>query len=568
MAGSDDEVMSILARVDPACLLGALEDAPAMVTLTSGPQHCLVWRNRLARRLYGPAERGRPLVHLYPETAESAELWDRAFAGEAVTDSRRPARTVDGHGRRRLLRVSMAPLLDASGNPIGVVQVACDATAEHEAQRQAAHGRILATATEAAVSADHPSGALQALADTLVPAMADMAAVYAYPNPDIGSAMQERVSPVALALSAALRRLGPLPAPARWEIPVEWRDTLTAGRILSVRVEPSTIGDLAPTAEARQWLAAAGASSMALAPLVVAGRLAGGLLLMTTAGRPDLDDSELAFLRELTTVAGACIAEVGGRQRDRRGAERLQRALLPAAPSRPAGCTLATRYVPAGTGWAVGGDWWDVLDMGAGMVGLGLGDISGHGIGAAALMGQARVAMRTAGHTLGHPGLVLEEVDARLAEAVEQQGDDSEIDLHRFATGIYAVVEMGRHTMSVASAGHLPLILKRRGGSTRPVWAPPGPPLGLGIGGYGEISVGLAPGDMVVLYTDGLVEDRSRDLLDGIDRLVEVVAGLPADCDVESAADALVAGMGVGGGGVDDIALVVFSPSGTYDPLG
>lgn len=533
----------------PPGLLEAFEHAPVMVTVTEGPDLRLVWRNRAAMDAYGPAPIGKPLLETFPASSEARHLWERAFAGETVTQDLHLVEVPDRSGRTRVARYSLSPLRDPGGTVAGVIQFVSDATAEVDAQRQAALARVLATIAEAASGASDAQEALDALARALVPALADMAAVYAYPD---GT---DPIPPVAVAMTAELQGIGPLPAPTRREIPAPWRDSLAAGRALVVPVDADTIADLAPSPEARAWLKAARASSLALVPLVVAGRLAGGLVLVSSHPRPSYQAPDLEFVREVTNVAGACIAEVGARQQDRRSAMRLQQALLPDRPAPIPGLSLSVRYVPGGEEGAAGGDWWDVLDMGSGRIGIGIGDISGHGIGAAALMGQARVAMRTAGHLLGSPAAVLSEVDARLMEAVDRQwGDD---DLHRFATALYAVADLGSGTIRAASAGHLPVLLKRASGRVELLWPPAGPPLALGLVGYQERQALFEPGDMAVLYTDGLVEDRSCPVDEGVRCLSEQLERIPSGTGVEAVADRLLAGMGRFGRGPDDVALVV-----------
>lgn len=255
--------------------------------------------------------------------------------------------------------------------------------------------------------------------------------------------------------------------------------------------------------------------------------------------------------------SAATIAEVRARHRDRVAVWRLQGAPLPTRPPPVTGAAVATRYLAGGFDHHIGGDWWTVVDLGDGDVGLGIGDISGHGIGAAALMGQARAAMSTAARAGLGPAEVLRLVDAQLAAAVEAR-DDPQVDLHRLATALYAVTDRANGALRVASAGHLPLLLRPARSATRTVSFPVDPPLGVAVRGYGEVTIPAGPGDVVVAYTDGLVEDRSLPVDEGIARLVAALDGADPRDGPEAVADRLLDCMGrAGGGNEDDIAVVV-----------
>lgn len=260
---------------------------------------------------------------------------------------------------------------------------------------------------------------------------------------------------------------------------------------------------------------------------------------------------------EVDAGHAASFTEIRSPEQDRWAAQRLQRALLPSKARHIAGVSAATRYLPSGADHLVGGDWWDLLDLGQDSFAFAVGDISGHGIDAAALMGQARAAVCTAARAGLSPAQILAVVDAQLAGAILDQ-DDGDIDLHRFATAVVAVSDPGRTQLRVASAGHLPLIVWPANGPARPLWAPRGPPLGLELGPYQEVTLALHPGDTVLAYTDGLAEDRQVGFGDGIDRLAGIVGAAAAEGDVEGLADAVLTRMErTPGPNEDDIALLV-----------
>ena len=155
--------------------------------------------------------------------------------------------------------------------------------------------------------------------------------------------------------------------------------------------------------------------------------------------------------------------------------------------------------------------------VGAGHVAVGIGDVAGRGIRAAAVMGHARAAMRAAGRAALPPAAVLELLDAQLAEVLV--AGDPEAPTPQFATACYAIVRPEEGLIRVANAGHMPLLVRGGDGSVRVVAVPPGPPLGLGIGGYGEVDVPFGTGEILAMFTDGLVESRTEDLDVGIGQL-------------------------------------------------
>ncbi|WP_307875029.1 PP2C family protein-serine/threonine phosphatase [Frankia nepalensis] len=240
-------------------------------------------------------------------------------------------------------------------------------------------------------------------------------------------------------------------------------------------------------------------------------------------------------------------------------AEMLQRSLLPEMPTVP-GLTFVARYLPASDTARVGGDWYDVLSLPDGRVGLAIGDVMGHDLPAAAAMAQLRSTLRAYAWELVGPGEVLERLD-RLAQGLAMDS---------FATVFYAILEpntSGGATLSYANAGHLPPLLCAAGGG--PVHRlSDAHSLLLGVSDIGardEASVALPPGSTLLLYTDGLVEQRGRDVEDGIDRAAALLAGHTpppasrqvADSGLEGLADTLTSQATGGEPQQDDIAVLL-----------
>jgi hypothetical protein len=229
--------------------------------------------------------------------------------------------------------------------------------------------------------------------------------------------------------------------------------------------------------------------------------------------------------------------------RERHLATELSRSMLPATPEIP-GLDLVTRYLPAATGGKIGGDWFDVIRLASGGTAFVIGDVVGHGVTAAAVMGQVRTAIRSYA--------LLELPPSELLRNVSQlTGSLSEAS---FVTCFYAVHDPVAGTLTYASAGHLPAILLHPEGPPEQIGEALAQPLGVGRE-FPQRQAEFPPGTGLVLYTDGLVEGRARDLTLGIERLLAALAGLRAGAGAGAAWDRLVQDL-TGGRHDDDIALI------------
>lgn len=236
-------------------------------------------------------------------------------------------------------------------------------------------------------------------------------------------------------------------------------------------------------------------------------------------------------------------------EREHRIAETLQRSLLPDRLPEIPGVLLAARYVPAGSEVQVGGDWYDVVPLPSGQVGLAIGDVAGHGLRAASTMGQLRMALRASALDEDSPATVVHRVH-RLLER---------LDLYEMATLVYVVFDPDTGTIRYANAGHPPPMLIPEDGEARYLEEGLAPPLGAARrpDGYVEAAAVLPAGSTILLYTDGLVERRGVSLREGLDRLkTEAAAAAP---DLDSLCDHLLASL-VGDEVSDDIALLALRP--------
>ncbi|MFI8068859.1 SpoIIE family protein phosphatase [Streptomyces sp. NPDC086033] len=200
---------------------------------------------------------------------------------------------------------------------------------------------------------------------------------------------------------------------------------------------------------------------------------------------------------------------------ERRLALTLQRALLPHHLPQLPGMRLATHYRASNRGAEIGGDWYDVLALPDGAVGLAIGDVMGHDVEAATLMGQLRSALHSLALEGAGPAQVLTRLDAYLQS----------LPTDRFATCLYAVYDPNQHRLRYAASGHLPPLLIAA--DTAYLELPPALPLGLGST-PADREVAFPPGTGLLLYTDGLVENRALSLDDGLTALRQTCAALPA----------------------------------------
>jgi hypothetical protein len=224
---------------------------------------------------------------------------------------------------------------------------------------------------------------------------------------------------------------------------------------------------------------------------------------------------EEALLGQFARLSATSVRNALVYEHEHQAALTLQSSLLPASLPTLDGIDVQVRYRPSGARTGVGGDWFDVIELPNERVGLVIGDVMGHGLAAAAFMGQLRVALRafaTEGHS---PSMVLERAD-RLLPTISGE---------RIATVIYAIVEPdGR--LRYANAGHPPPLLAQNGRSASYLSDGLSAPIGVGLpaGSRGESAVRLDPGATLLMYTDGLIERRDRHLDEGLAELRELLS--------------------------------------------
>jgi GAF domain-containing protein len=345
--------------------------------------------------------------------------------------------------------------------------------------------------------------------DAAVPWFADAVGIYVIERL---LAADEVASPRA-GLGAAVRRLA-----ARLSGPVEAATgaALPAGEVVvldadSLRSQAMATGK--PVLSSGGAKIVVGCTSFLTMPLIARGAVVGCAVFGRTAASPAFNPGDVALADVLASHAAVGIDNARLYDRERRAALALQRGLLPGQPDIPAGIAVAHSYLPVGD-HVVGGDWHDIVPLPDGRAALIVGDAMGHGPEAAAVM----VQLRTAAHTLAElglpPGQVLRKLDA-MAAGMDTAGMDAGT-AAPFATCVYAVIDPSGGASGIVQAGHLPPVLVLPDGETEVLDLPPGLPLGLGTGSFEATQFSLTPGATLALYTDGLVESRSRPIDDGL----------------------------------------------------
>ncbi|MFD7136363.1 SpoIIE family protein phosphatase [Streptomyces sp. NPDC059894] len=492
----------------------------------------------LARMNGAPAAAhlGRRLTEVVPgvnAAALEATMREVLERGTPVVDVRRTGRTPADPHHDRTWSCSYAPLFDGAGRTLGLIASLIDITesrrAEIDAERARRRFALLAEAgTRIGTTLDLRQTA-EEIVQMLVPQLADSADV---------QLLEEVIDPDESAASTrgVVRRMA-----ARFPDPAAPTAKLQPGmtsRIPRGSLYERVIADGHPTNlyrsdvpalvtdpradQLRAYLVTLG--SARLIPLVARGRVLGAVIVTRLRSREPFDEQDCVLIDELTARAALNIDNALLYTRRHAAALTLQRSLtnsaLPAVP----GLDLTGRYLPASEE-DVGGDWFDVIPLPGGRTGLVIGDVMGHGIHAAAAMGQLRTAVRTLARHDIHPARMLSSLDAVVAD----------MGVDEMATCVYAVHDPGSGGCLVARAGHPPPAVVALDGAVTFLDGPPGTPLGTGAQEFRTEEVPLPPGSLLVLYTDGLIEARDRDLDQGLDQLARALRtpapSLSALCD-------------------------------------
>ncbi|MFD0313182.1 SpoIIE family protein phosphatase [Streptomyces flavalbus] len=531
MLAADQETVRRLDR-DVALSTGMVSQSPiGLALLDTGLRFVSV--NPALERINGlPAEEhtGRrvhevlPLLDTGPLEDAAREVLD---TGRPLVDQPVAGRTPADPDHDHAWQTSLYRLEDAYGTVLGVAVSVVDVTEQHRAsvEAEAARRRLALVADASArigTTLDLERTAAE-LASVAVPELADVAAVDLLDavlegrSSSLGPAEGAVFRAMAIHADHASEVLGAADPPgqiARYDADRLVTECVRTGEpVLVARVGAEDLARIAHSPEAAELLARAGVHSYLAVPLIARGEVLGALDLTRTRNPLPFSRDDVLLARELASRAAVQIDNARWYQNARDTALTLQRSLLPSHPPVVGGLEVASRYQPAGATTEVGGDWFDVIELDGGRTALVVGDVMGSGIGAAATMGRLRTATNTLASLNLDPARLLEHLD-RIT---------SDLD-HSIATCLYAVHDPALRQLRIANAGHLPPALVRPGHAPELLDLPTGAPLGVGGVPFGTTAFDFAPGDELVLYTDGLVETRCHSLDERLDTLLGLLS--------------------------------------------
>lgn len=250
-------------------------------------------------------------------------------------------------------------------------------------------------------------------------------------------------------------------------------------------------------------------------PLSAGARLLGCVIMLRNPARPPFDEIGVLTATFLAAQASQGIDSACRYRSEAAIASAIQLSMLPTKPPQIPGVEIAHRYLPSSKDTQVGGDWFDAIALPGGRVALVVGDVMGHGIKSAAIMGH----LRTSVQTLAAVELPPEQVLRHLDDIARRLDDD------HLATCVYAVYDPVAHSCVIANAGHIPPVLVHQGGQAELLTClPAGAPIGVGGVPFEPMEVKIADGDMLVMCTDGLVEVRGQDIGSGLAALCDLAA--------------------------------------------
>jgi serine phosphatase RsbU (regulator of sigma subunit)/anti-sigma regulatory factor (Ser/Thr protein kinase) len=345
--------------------------------------------------------------------------------------------------------------------------------------------------------------------------------------------------------------------PGRWEdvVPVgeivafpadtPFFHCMTTGEpVLVPRVDEELAHTIAARFEKRDIRPLITGRSMLVVPLRARGAVLGFMVLLRRPDRPAFDDLDRATGAELAARAGLVLDNARMRTLQEAVAETLQDRMLPHIPARATGCDITTRYLPGAFLGRVGGDWFDTVKLPGARTAFVVGDVMGHGLESAAMMGQLRTAVQTLAALDLPPAHLLR----RLDDVAQRLGETY------LATCLYAVYDPVAGELHAANAGHVPPVLVRaEDGRGDLLDLPTGAPIGVGGVAFESVRVPVRPGDRLVMCTDGLVEARD----DGVGLAVLCENAAHPAASMDDACDTLIRALNACGTRRDDVAVLM-----------
>ncbi|MFJ3800046.1 SpoIIE family protein phosphatase [Streptomyces sp. NPDC090088] len=493
-----------------------------------------LWSNPALERLGGVSldERlGRRLGEVQPGAkAKAIEEQMRLVldTGESVTDFEQLSRPRSSPDRDRAYRMSFTRLEDAAGRPVGVLYTVVDITDRYRARQRLA---LLERASSYIGRTLDVSQTAQDLADVAVPELADFVTVDLVqgvvdgwePAPGLLSETDDLtlsrtgMQSIHQGVPEAATETGALVTYHTWSPPI--RSLISGTPQLLSRMNPKDRKGWARVDVTGTHVAVTHSSMVV--PIRARGITLGTSHFFRHATTEPFSDDDLKLAEEFVARAAVCIDNARRFTRERNAALALQRALLPRALPEQNAVDVAFRYLPAQAD--IGGDWFDAIPLSGARVALVVGDVVGHGLHASATMGRLRTAVRNFSDLDLPVDEVLTHLDglvARLNDQTEEAGETEMVG----GSCLYAVYDPTTRNCTLARAGHPPPALVLPDGTVTFPDLPAGLPLGLGGQPVETVDLELPEGSQLILYTDGLIEDRHRDIGTGLERMRKVLA--------------------------------------------
>ncbi|GAA2827639.1 ATP-binding SpoIIE family protein phosphatase [Nonomuraea rubra] len=557
-----------------------LDHAEMAVVVTDRFSNLLYW-NPFAEKLFGrqgkSPSRDSSVLSLgimekdHPMAIELAKHVLKGGVWEGTFDVRR------GDGTIVYVRAQAVPLRPASGGVTGIVIMAREALRSNEREKD--RFGLLERIGERLAGSLYVEETLKRVAEMLVPQFAD----HCFIELMEGDRLVRRVSQHVQGWTPPSGTWKPVGAEIRYPSG-HYADTALRRQETILVEDFSTNRSPAPHEGSARLCGEIGMTSAIVAPLLVRGETLGlmylGLSNLTDRRSPHYDAFDRDFVGAIATRVALAIDNALLFEEERHTAESFQKYLLPRALPQLDGLQIAVRYYPAaplashgqGIQTQVGGDWYDVIPLSAGRVGIVIGDVEGRGAKAAAIMGQLRAALRAFAQDDKSPADILARLDewTRIIATPEQDDNGADVSIPPIVTCQYLVYDAWSRQLSFANAGHAPPLLLVDGQCVELDIEEVGQPLGVRAKGlhadlvYKEETRTLPPGAALLLYTDGLVDRRpGRDgrmpsEAETLGVLCEKLAKM-SEAEVERIADA--ATVAVPGEIDDDMAILVVRSS-------
>ncbi|QIZ01084.1 SpoIIE family protein phosphatase [Streptomyces sp. S1D4-11] len=516
-------------ETDQAILWWLFERAPVALSVYDADLRCLRQNAAMTRLLGIPEDERRGMHPAQILSGPDGATWEDRLRQSINTGAPVPDREVQGRvlgdpNRDRVFTASASPMLNGSGQTIGICTTVTDITEQRRARDRL---MLLNEASTAIGSTLDVLTTAQELADVLCPRLSD------WTNIDLLESMLHGEEPgpftghVALSRAAyksfregapeTVSRLGDVVLYPAHSPPVQ---CMAANRsIVLATTDQVTRAWLAddPVRASRfreyKW------HSIMVTPIAARGAILGVAALL----RNRLDvftDEDRLLIEELVSRAAVCLDNARRYTRERTAALTLQQSLLPQTLPHQTAVETASRYLPADSRSGVGGDWFDVVPLSGKRVALVVGDVVGHGINAAATMGRLRTAVRTLADVDLPPDELLTHLDDVLIRLRDENEDPDESG-NMGASCAYAVYDPIAQTCSVACAGHPPPAMVLPDGTATYFDVPNGPPLGVGCLPFEFTELPLPEGSLLAFYSDGVLNTRDRDIDDALEELLE-----------------------------------------------